>query len=148
MADLSTKTLNQLDTITEMGESDKILVESNGRMKKFSGEIGGSGSGVYILNSHDFTIDSESGELTVLNTVIFNDLFEALDTGITVYLYEDVEDTTYYMITSFYIYYPNNGSPIITIITGYGIFNIKPSNGYSLSDLYTPTNIIISEDTE
>lgn len=56
MADLNTKTLNELDTITEMGENDTILVESNGRMKKFSGEIGsGSGGGVYILNASDFS---------------------------------------------------------------------------------------------
>lgn len=146
MADLSTKTLNQLDTITEMGENDKILVESNGRMKKFSGEIGGSDSGVYILNSHDFTVDSETEALTVFNTVIFNDLFEALDTGTTVYLYEDVEDNTYYMITSFQAYYSNNSS-VIYVITGYDTFFIKPSNGYSASDLYTPTNIVIPEDS-
>ena len=55
MADLNTKTLNELDTITEMGENDKVLVESGGRMKRFSGEIGGSGGGVYILNASDFS---------------------------------------------------------------------------------------------
>lgn len=146
MPDLNTKTLNELDTITEMGENDKVLVESNGRMKKFSGEIGGSGSGVYILTSHDFNVDSESGELTVFNTVIFNDLFEALDTGITVYLYEDTDDYKYYMIKSFSIWYSNN-DPMIYVSTDYDAFSIKPSNGYSLSDLYTPTNIIVmSED--
>ena len=62
MPDLSTKTLNELDTITEMGENDKVLVESNGRMKKFSGEIG-SGGGVYILNINDFSL-REGGVLT------------------------------------------------------------------------------------
>jgi len=44
MADLSTKTLNELDTITEMGENDKVLVESNGRMKRCSGSLGGGGA--------------------------------------------------------------------------------------------------------
>ena len=59
MSDLNTKTLNELDTITEMGENDKVLVESNGRMKKFSGEIGSGGGGVYILNIDDFSSNGE-----------------------------------------------------------------------------------------
>ncbi len=58
MADLNTKTLNELETITEMGENDKVLVESNGRMKRCSGSLGGGG--VYILNANDFT-DSNEG---------------------------------------------------------------------------------------
>ena len=52
MPDLNTKTLNELDTITEMGENDKVLVESNGRMKKFSGEIGGGGLVVLTEDSN------------------------------------------------------------------------------------------------
>lgn len=57
MADLNTKTLNELDTITEMGENDKVLVESNGMMKRCSGSLG---SGVYILNRSDFS-ETEGG---------------------------------------------------------------------------------------
>lgn len=44
MADLNTKTLNELDTITEMGENDKVLVESGGRMKRCSGSLGSGGA--------------------------------------------------------------------------------------------------------
>lgn len=44
MAELTTKTLSEVDTITEMGSTDYVLVESNGTMKKISGsEVGGGG---------------------------------------------------------------------------------------------------------
>ena len=60
MDDSNTKTLNELETITEMGENDKVLVESNGRMKRCSGSLG-SGGGVYILNADDFTVSTDGG---------------------------------------------------------------------------------------
>ena len=51
MANLDTKTLSELDTITEMGENDKVLIESGGRMKKFSGTISGGGNTVLTETS-------------------------------------------------------------------------------------------------
>ena len=57
MSELSTKNLNEIETITTLGENDKILVESNGRMKKIAGSVAGGG-GIYILDLLQF---EESG---------------------------------------------------------------------------------------
>lgn len=43
MSDLNTKTLDELDVIETIDENDTLLVESGGRMKKFSGSFGGGG---------------------------------------------------------------------------------------------------------
>lgn len=60
MAELTTKTLSEVDTITEMGSTDYVLVESNGTMKKISGsEVG---SGVCVVDLTQYTADS-NGEL-------------------------------------------------------------------------------------
>ena len=48
MAELTTKTLSEVDTITEMGSTDYVLVESNGTMKKIAAS-NISGSGVYRI---------------------------------------------------------------------------------------------------
>lgn len=56
MANLSTITLSELTVVTETGNSDYVLIENNGRMKKMSAsEVGG---GVYII---DITNGDSSG---------------------------------------------------------------------------------------
>ena len=61
MAELTTKTLSEVDTITEMGSTDYVLVESNGTMKKISGsEVGG---GVCVVDMTQYTAD-DSGEFS------------------------------------------------------------------------------------
>ena len=53
MADLDTITLSELDAISELGNNDKILVESGGRMKRASSaNIGGGG--VYIFDPSEY----------------------------------------------------------------------------------------------
>lgn len=56
MANLNTITLSELTVVTETGNSDYVLIENNGRMKKMSAsEVGG---GVYII---DITNSDSSG---------------------------------------------------------------------------------------
>lgn len=64
MPDLDTITLSELDTITEMGENDKVLVESNGRMKRCSGSLGGGGGVCIEITEHPNTEGRRIIELT------------------------------------------------------------------------------------
>lgn len=54
MSELSTKNLSELTVITELGENDKVLVESGGRMKKIASSAVGGGGGVLIVDTSDF----------------------------------------------------------------------------------------------
>lgn len=78
MANLNTKTLNELTIVEEAGGNDKILVESNGDMKKYSI----ARNNVYILDATSWS----NGE-TIHNTTLYNSLLQALDTGKVVYIY-------------------------------------------------------------
>ena len=52
MADLSTKTLNELDVVTDINDTDYVLIEQGGRMKRVSGsKVGG---GAYILDVREY----------------------------------------------------------------------------------------------
>lgn len=51
MPDLDKKSLDTLEVLEELGENDKILIESGGRMKRISGSLGG---GIYILDLDAF----------------------------------------------------------------------------------------------
>lgn len=82
MAELDTITLNELDTVDELLETDTILVERGGRIKRFTGEIGG--------NDTLIVTDTNS----VLNKT-FNQIKTALDAGDLIYLSEGNENNTY-----------------------------------------------------
>ena len=41
MADLDTITLSELEEVSELLDTDTLLVERNGRVKRFTGEVGG-----------------------------------------------------------------------------------------------------------
>lgn len=61
MADLTTKTLSELDTVTTVSDTDHMLIESNGTMKKIAASNIGGG-GVYQITetritSTDRTLD-------------------------------------------------------------------------------------------
>lgn len=77
------------------------------------------------------------------DTTIFNNTLEALDTGKIVYL---LIDDGYNIITSFIIV-NSNGSLLIECYTNDHHFVIYPSEGYNTSDLYTPINLTILEDS-
>lgn len=52
MADLNTKTLNELDVVTDINDTDYVLIEQGGRMKRVSGsKVGG---GVCILDLREY----------------------------------------------------------------------------------------------
>ena len=78
------------------------------------------------------------------DTTIFNNTLEALDTGKIVYILGYYG--WYSIITDFIII---NSDGILSIEfndnSGSG-FVIYPSEGYNASDLYTPTNLVNSED--
>ena len=58
MPDLNTKTLNELDVVTDINNTDYILIEQGGRMKRVNGsKIGG---GVYVLDIREY--ESGGGE--------------------------------------------------------------------------------------
>ena len=124
MANLNTKTLNELTIIEEMGENDKILVESDGDMKKYSIVR----NNVYILDATSWSYGEE-----IHNTTLYNSLLQALDAGKTIYICND----GFYMILYEFTYY---NSPSIYI----GGATIYPSEGQLSSDLYEPVNFIQS----
>ena len=96
MANLNTKTLNELTIVEEMGENDKILVESDGDIKKYS-----IVNNVYILDATSWSNDG--GE--IYNTTLYNSLLQALDVGKTIYIYRDGS----YMILYEFTYYNSPG---------------------------------------
>jgi len=80
------------------------------------------------------------------DTTIFNDLLKALDTGMAVYMKVDTLD---YISLSEFAYVLNNNIPTISIYF-YNFadsYSVIPSEGYSDSDLYIPTNFILSEES-
>lgn len=103
MPDLNTKTLNELDTITEMGENDKVLVESGGRMKKLNGSVSGGG-GVIIEFG---TVSQESSQKTINMTP---PKFAALlDSGQIPIFYHSAQNSDDNNEYSFLSYYKTNG---------------------------------------
>ncbi len=59
MADLDTITLSELEEVSELLETDTLLVERDGRIKRFTGEVGG---GFCVVNLDDYTPDEEDSE--------------------------------------------------------------------------------------
>ncbi len=58
MAELSTITLGELEEVDSLQDTDTILVERGGRIKRFTGEVGGGG--VCVVNLDDY--ENEGGE--------------------------------------------------------------------------------------
>ena len=79
--------------------------------------------------------------LELYDTTTFNDVIEALDTGKTIYLFTGY---MYVFITSFNLFIDNN-SHIITLNFNGDSLIVYPSEGYDVSDLYTPSNINFRE---
>lgn len=81
---------------------------------------------------------------TLSDTIIFNDLLKALDTGMVVYLKNGISG--YFTLDNFG-FILNGNVPTISMkfynIDNY--YSVIPSEGYSDSDLYTPTNFVIQE---
>lgn len=69
MADLDTITLSELEEVSELLETDTLLVERNGRIKRFTGEVGGGNSTLVVTDT--------SGTLNKT----FNEIKTALDAG-------------------------------------------------------------------
>ena len=84
-------------------------------------------------------------ELELYDTTIFNKTLEALDTGKLVYLnYESADG--YVIITSFGLIIEDNIHKIFLDGLNLAVrIILYPSEGYNVSDLYTPTNITFSE---
>lgn len=58
---LNKKSLNQLDVVNTLSDDDNILVERNGRIKRFNAE-NAIGSNIYILDLSLFNyIEDDSG---------------------------------------------------------------------------------------
>lgn len=91
MANLNTKTLNELTIVEEAGGNDKILVESDGDMKKYSI----ARNNVYILDATSWSNGEE-----IYNTTLYNSLLQALDTGKIIYIYRG-----FYIILTNFSYY-------------------------------------------
>lgn len=61
MADLNTKTLNELDVVTDINDTDYVLIEQSGRMKRVNGsKVGG---GVCILDLREYEDQGSGGEV-------------------------------------------------------------------------------------
>lgn len=59
MADLITKTLNELATVTSVASTDHVLIESGGRMKRADSSL--VGGAAYVLYVSDFEDESNGG---------------------------------------------------------------------------------------
>lgn len=121
MPDLNTKTLNELDTITEMGENDKVLVESSGRMKKFSGEIGGGGIIVLTEDENQSIGISYNQIMNGLQNgkmpILLKDLTINGHTGTNIYnLYNIVTASNAYGIVFSYYSNDNGGLEVISYV--------------------------------
>lgn len=135
MADLTTKTLNELATVTSVASTDHVLIESGGRMKRADSSL--VGGAAYVLYASDFE-DESNGEgfrLKVChNTTIYNGLLRAIDEGrLVIFMDSDAGDIMYVYDAHAYT------DAAINLDNGY--FLVTPSDGYSSSDLYTPQNI-------
>lgn len=141
MADLTTKTLNELDTVDSVASTDHVLIESGGRMKRADSSL--VGGAAYVLYTSDFkeeSSDSMSGIKVCHNTAIYNGLLRAIDEGRPVTLIVSESGAVFYVasIRAF--------SDAVIILDGYyGFLFVTPSDGYSSSDLYTPRNITPTE---
>lgn len=75
MADLDTITLSELEEVSELLDTDTLLVERNGRIKRFTGEIGGGNSGLVVTASNN-TLNKTFAEIQAAlaagNIVILN----------------------------------------------------------------------------
>ena len=129
---MAQKTLSELTTITEMGEGDTILIESEGKMKRLNKSIGD----VCVIDLRN------SDMWQVRDTTIYNELLKALDDGKTIFAHLDNLYVPYYMIFTNFSYISLVGSEskyiYIEIIDTY----FYPTPGCSPSDLYQPVNLI------
>lgn len=132
---MAQKTLSELTTITEMGEEDMFLIESEGKMKRLSKSI----DDVCVI---DLRNNSVPGQID--DTAIYNKLLKALDDGKTIFAHLVNSNSPSFHYTMFldfsYINLVNSGSIYIyiAIIDTY----FYPTPGYSPSDLYQPVNLI------
>ena len=60
MAELTTKTLNELPTVSSVASTDHVLIESGGRMKRADSSL--VGGAAYVLYASDFVDESGGGE--------------------------------------------------------------------------------------
>lgn len=69
MADLTTKTLGQVETVTEVGSTDNVLLESSGVMKKIAASSigGGGGTETVIIDQYADPITANRSFQEVLN---------------------------------------------------------------------------------
>lgn len=58
MAELSTITLGELEEVSTLLDTDTLLVERNGRIKRFTGEVG---SGVCVVNLDNYENENSGG---------------------------------------------------------------------------------------
>ena len=116
MAELNTKTIDELETIESMGENDKVLVASGGEIKKVSGSLGGGG-GLYFIN--EFVDVEFSGYGTVSCPKITpNEIIALVNSGMLPVLVDNSDDyAAYTMIMTSYeisnggyfsVYFGNN----------------------------------------
>lgn len=136
MADLTTKTLNELATVTSVASTDHVLIESGGRMKRADSSL--VGGAAYALYASDFEEEPSAGWRVMVchNTTIYNGLLRAIDEGRPVIVMDsDAGEVNY--ATTVHVY----SDATINLTGNNGNFIVTPSDGYSSSDLYTPQNI-------
>ena len=80
----------------------------------------------------------------ISNTTAYNNLLRALDSGKVVYVYNSTYGT-YRPLKEFTVGNSNGDFYIFITDTNNNTYSIFPSDGYSSSDLYTPTNFIFFE---
>lgn len=137
MADLTTKTLNELATVESVASTDHVLIESGGRMKRAdSSLVGGAAYALYTSDFKKESSDSTSGIMACHNTAIYNGLLRAIDEGRPVTLIVSEFCDVYYVIVIRVF-----SDAAIVLNSQYGRLLVTPSDGYSSSDLYTPRNI-------
>lgn len=132
---MAQKTLSELTTITEMGEEDTFLIESDGKMKRLSKSI----DNVCVI---DLRNSASPGSREIEDTTIYNKLLKALDDGKIIFAHlNGFNNSNYTMFLDFsYISLVNSGSKYIYIAIIDTDF--YPTPGYSSSDLYQPVNLI------
>lgn len=133
MAELTTKTLNELATVESVASTDHVLIESGGRMKRADSSL--VGGAAYVLYASDFNL-SPAMKMTCNNTTIYNGLLKAIDEGRSVIIMDGYNGGVYYPYV-IHVYSDN----VISVMISLGENVVFPSDGYSSSALYTPQNI-------
>lgn len=83
MSELNTKSLSELATVDSLGNTDKVLIESGGLMKKANPSIIGGGGGMIV----NITADESTGYATMDKT--FAEIKDAVDAGKLVMFKQD-----------------------------------------------------------